>query len=119
MSRVERLAAELDLADDEVEGLYQRLDDEGIELRDDCGRARAPVVYANGELAELTADTLGLFLPRDRPLPAAHRRGGRGSGPADRGRRPGGQAADDHVQPAARDLHRQSATGAPTCPSST
>ena len=62
MSRVERLAGELDLADDEVEGLYQRLDDAGVELRDDCGRARAPAVYANGELAELTADTLGLFL---------------------------------------------------------
>jgi RNA polymerase primary sigma factor len=62
MSRVERLADELDLADDEVEDLYQRLDDEGVELRDDCGRARARAVYANGELAELTADTLGLFL---------------------------------------------------------
>jgi RNA polymerase primary sigma factor len=62
MSRVERLAGELDLADDEVEALYQRLDDEGVELRDDCGRRRAPAVYANGELAELTADTLGLFL---------------------------------------------------------
>jgi RNA polymerase primary sigma factor len=62
MSRVERLADDLDLADDEVEALYQRLDDEDVELRDDCGRSRARAVYANGELAELTADTLGLFL---------------------------------------------------------
>ncbi|HET6951312.1 MAG TPA: sigma-70 factor domain-containing protein, partial [Acidimicrobiales bacterium] len=31
-------------------------------LRDDCGQARMASMYANGELAELTVDTLGLFL---------------------------------------------------------
>ncbi|HET6949601.1 MAG TPA: sigma-70 factor domain-containing protein, partial [Acidimicrobiales bacterium] len=29
---------------------------------DDCGQARMASMYANGELAELTVDTLGLFL---------------------------------------------------------
>lgn len=62
LSRVERLAEELGLADDKVEDLYQRLDDDGVELRDDCGQAGVSAAYANGELAGLTVDALSLFL---------------------------------------------------------
>jgi RNA polymerase primary sigma factor len=63
LSEVERLAEELDLAEDEVEALYEQADGRGIVLRDDCGRERPPgPAYANGELAAATVDSLQLFL---------------------------------------------------------
>ncbi|HEX6420694.1 MAG TPA: sigma-70 family RNA polymerase sigma factor [Acidimicrobiales bacterium] len=62
VSRIDAVAEDLGLDDDEVDALYQRLGDEGVDLRDDCGRARAASGYANGDLARLTVDTLGLFL---------------------------------------------------------
>ncbi len=63
LSEVERLADELRLGDDDVEQLYEELDERGISLRDDCGRGRlAGPTYENGDLAAATADSLQLFL---------------------------------------------------------
>jgi RNA polymerase primary sigma factor len=63
LSEVELLAAELDLTDQDVEALYDEIDERRIELRDDAGAERRPGPrYENGELAAATADSLQLFL---------------------------------------------------------
>jgi RNA polymerase primary sigma factor len=63
LSEVERLAEELELDEEETEGLYEEIDERGIALRDDCGRPGPPgPTYANGELAAATVDSLQLFL---------------------------------------------------------
>jgi RNA polymerase primary sigma factor len=63
ISTLVELLAELDLGEDEVDALYRQLDDRGIELTDDCGRADAPgSTYVNGDLAVNTTDALQLFL---------------------------------------------------------
>jgi RNA polymerase primary sigma factor len=63
LSDVELLVEELDLSDQEVEALYDEIDERGIELRDDTGAERRPGPrYENGELAAATADSLQLFL---------------------------------------------------------
>jgi RNA polymerase primary sigma factor len=63
LSEVERLAEELDLGGEDVEALYDELDERRIELRDDAGAERRPGPrYENGELAAATADSLQLFL---------------------------------------------------------
>src|SRR5829696_81077 len=54
---------ELELEDDELEALYQELEERGINLTDDCGRAAATeATYVNGDLASATTDSLQLFL---------------------------------------------------------
>jgi len=62
-SEVEGILDEVGLDDEEVEALYEEIDELGIELRDDRGRERrAGPSYANGELAAATTDSLQLFL---------------------------------------------------------
>jgi len=52
-----------DLPQDEAQALADRLEQRGIELSDDCGRqAEAGPSYAIDELANMTGDTLQLFL---------------------------------------------------------
>src|SRR5918993_1474822 len=54
---------DLELEDEELEALYQELEDRGISLTDDCGRAAAnDATYVNGDLAAATTDSLQLFL---------------------------------------------------------
>jgi RNA polymerase primary sigma factor len=62
-SHVERVADQLGLDDDGRCELLALLDERGASVRDDCARQkpRRPSI-ANGSLAELTTDTLGLFL---------------------------------------------------------
>jgi RNA polymerase primary sigma factor len=63
LSEVGLLAEELGLGDEEVEALYDEIDERRIELRDDTGAERRPGPrYENGELAAATADSLQLFL---------------------------------------------------------
>ena len=53
----------LDLHDDEVERLYDQLEQRGIDLTDDCARESVPAAtYVNGDLAAATTDALQLFL---------------------------------------------------------
>jgi RNA polymerase primary sigma factor len=54
---------ELELDDDEIDVLRARLQDEGIEVRDDCGHADTPPTeITHPELAVHTTDALQLFL---------------------------------------------------------
>jgi RNA polymerase primary sigma factor len=56
------LIATLEYDEDHVESLYQELQERGIELRDDCGRATDEPTYVDGALATTTTDALQLFL---------------------------------------------------------
>jgi RNA polymerase primary sigma factor len=50
------------LDEEQVEDLYEQLDERGIEVRDDCGQEREEPTYVNGDLATATTDALQLFL---------------------------------------------------------
>jgi RNA polymerase primary sigma factor len=62
-SDVDRLAQTLELEDEEVEELRDRLAAEGVDVQDDCGKPWVPSTsYANGDLAHYTVDAMGQFL---------------------------------------------------------
>jgi RNA polymerase primary sigma factor len=62
-SDVERAAEDLDLAADQLDALHARLQEEGIEVRDDCGRTESPpTAVTPGDLAVYTTDALQIFL---------------------------------------------------------
>ncbi len=62
LSAFNDLIQELELDDDELNRLYEQLDERGISLTDDCGQTRAESTYVNGDLASATTDALQLFL---------------------------------------------------------
>ena len=63
LSEVSRIVETSELEEDEMERLYDDLQQRGIELTDDCGRTETPdSTYVNGNLAESTTDALQLFL---------------------------------------------------------
>ena len=63
LSHLTELVAEHELTDDEIARLYEELEERGIELSDDCGRAGDDEsTYVNGDLAAATTDALQLFL---------------------------------------------------------
>src|SRR5215203_940509 len=62
LSEVSRAIEEAGLDEDDVERLYQDIQQRGIELSDDCGRSASDLTYVNGDLAHSTTDTLQLFL---------------------------------------------------------
>ena len=62
LSEFTELVQALELDEDEVSGLYERLEDRGVDVSDDCGRETADATYVNGDLAESTTDALQLFL---------------------------------------------------------
>jgi RNA polymerase primary sigma factor len=63
LSEFSELTQELELPDEDVHALHDRLDARGIELSDDCGNGAPPgPVYSNDELASMTSDALQLFL---------------------------------------------------------
>jgi RNA polymerase primary sigma factor len=63
LSDLAEVVQDLELSDDEAQGLADRLEARGVELSDDCGRQLPePVRYDNVELATITGDTLQLFL---------------------------------------------------------
>jgi RNA polymerase primary sigma factor len=62
-SEIERVTEDLDLGSDQVEALRARLEEESIDIRDDCGMSTAPpTAVTNAELAGYTTDALQLFL---------------------------------------------------------
>jgi RNA polymerase primary sigma factor len=62
-SEVTRAVDQLGLDDEAATELFDTLHERGIELRDDCGRVPIPTTdFTNGQLADATADTLGMFL---------------------------------------------------------
>jgi RNA polymerase primary sigma factor len=63
MSAFTALVHELELDDEELNGLYEQIEERGIELTDDCGlpEVQEPT-YVNSEVAAMTTDSLQLFL---------------------------------------------------------
>jgi RNA polymerase primary sigma factor len=62
-SDIERAAEDLDLAADQLTALHARLGEDGIEVRDDCGRPETPpTAVSPGDLAVYTTDALQVFL---------------------------------------------------------
>jgi RNA polymerase primary sigma factor len=63
MSHLEELVQELTLDEEQVEALYQQIEERGLELTDDCCKDDAPsATYVNGDLVTATTDALQLFL---------------------------------------------------------
>ena len=63
ISELNELADQLELGDEEITSLYEQLEERGVDVRDDCGREKAPSsTYVNGDLATHTTDALQLFL---------------------------------------------------------
>ncbi len=63
LTELHELVAKLELDEEDVEALFERLESHGIELTDDCSRALdEPVPYTNQQIAAATTDSLQLFL---------------------------------------------------------
>ena len=65
---LDELAQRLELDEDDVEAVLDRIESSGIELHDDCARslaqsgATAEIAYTNSDLVGATADALQMFL---------------------------------------------------------
>jgi RNA polymerase primary sigma factor len=63
MSAFTALVQELELDDDELNGLYEQIEERGIDLTDDCALPEAnEPTYVNEQVAAMTTDSLQLFL---------------------------------------------------------
>jgi RNA polymerase primary sigma factor len=63
MTELYEIVQKLELEEDDIERLLERLETHGIELTDDCSRAiEEEVTYTNDSLASSTTDALQLFL---------------------------------------------------------
>jgi RNA polymerase primary sigma factor len=63
LSHFQKLVQELELDEEQVDALYQQIEERGLELTDDCCRENAPdATYVNGDLVNATTDALQLFL---------------------------------------------------------
>src|SRR6266702_820530 len=63
MTAFTALVQELELDEDELNGLYEQIEGRGIELTDDCALPEVhESTYVNGEVAAMTTDSLQLFL---------------------------------------------------------
>jgi RNA polymerase primary sigma factor len=63
MSAFTQLVQELELDDDELNGLYEQIEQRGIDLTDDCSLPEAEeATYVNEQVAAMTTDSLQLFL---------------------------------------------------------
>src|SRR5690349_14647378 len=62
-SELYELVTKLELEEEEVERLLERIETHGVELTDDCSRAfEEDVTYTNVQIASATTDSLQLFL---------------------------------------------------------
>jgi RNA polymerase primary sigma factor len=63
LSHFQKLVQELEFDEEQVEALYQQIDEQGLVMTDDCCRENAPTAtYVNGDLVHATTDALQLFL---------------------------------------------------------
>jgi RNA polymerase primary sigma factor len=63
LSAFNALVQELELDDEELNGLYEQIEERQIELNDDCGLPDIhESTYVNSEVAAMTTDSLQLFL---------------------------------------------------------
>ena len=70
LSELDELLQALELEDDEVTTIYERLEARGVDVTDDCGRTGVdPTKYVHADLAGTTTDALQLFLNEIRRFP--------------------------------------------------
>jgi RNA polymerase primary sigma factor len=70
LSEFEDLSRSLGLSEEDASALQDQIEERGLELSDDCGRATVePTRYQNEELAGATTDALQLFLNEIRRYP--------------------------------------------------
>jgi RNA polymerase primary sigma factor len=67
MTELDEVVQQLELDEEELENLFERIEARGLEVHDDCSRTTeeeiaAPVTYTNDALVGATADALQLFL---------------------------------------------------------
>jgi RNA polymerase primary sigma factor len=63
LSAFNEVVQELDLDEEELTGLYEQIEERGIELSDDCGLPEVDATkYDNTQVAAMTSDSLQLFL---------------------------------------------------------
>jgi RNA polymerase primary sigma factor len=63
MTELYEIVQKVELEEEEMESLLERLESHGVELTDDCSRAfEEDVVYTNQQVASATTDSLQLFL---------------------------------------------------------
>jgi RNA polymerase primary sigma factor len=63
LSAFTALVQELDMEDEELNGLYEQIEQRGIDLTDDCGLPEVEEsTYVNSAIAAMTTDSLQLFL---------------------------------------------------------
>ncbi|MGH3003972.1 MAG: sigma-70 family RNA polymerase sigma factor [Gaiellaceae bacterium] len=63
LTELNEVAQKLELEDEEIESLLERLESHGIDLTDDCSRAiEEETSYTNAQVASATTDSLQLFL---------------------------------------------------------
>jgi RNA polymerase primary sigma factor len=63
LSAFTQLVTEMDLGDEEVSSLYEQLDEQGVELTDDCSLPDVEEThFTNETVAAMTTDSLQLFL---------------------------------------------------------
>jgi RNA polymerase primary sigma factor len=67
LSELNEVVQALEMDEEEIENLFERIESSGIDLTDDCQRqlpegTKNDVVYVNGDLAVTTTDALQLFL---------------------------------------------------------
>ena len=77
MTELYELVQKLELEEEDIESLLERLETHGVELTDDCSRAIEEEVAVHEHADRVGDDRLAAAVPeRGRPLPAAHRRAG-------------------------------------------
>src|SRR6476620_11792470 len=63
MTELYEIVQKLEMEEEDIESLLERLDTHGVELTDDCSRAiEEDVSYTNTQIASATTDSLQLFL---------------------------------------------------------
>src|ERR1700680_2589373 len=63
LSELSDLVQEGELSEDDAQALQDMLEERGVDVRDDCGRAQVEqTAYVNGDLAVQTTDAMSLFL---------------------------------------------------------
>jgi RNA polymerase primary sigma factor len=70
LSDLSDLVQEQELDEDDAQDLQDMLEERGLDVRDDCGRAQVEqTAYANDDLAQRTTDAMSLFLSEVRRYP--------------------------------------------------
>ena len=108
LSELDQIARRLEVDEDDLHDLHEAFELRGIDVTDDCGRSNVAgdglPQRRHGGRHDRRARPVS---QRDPPPPAADRGGGGRALQAHRAGRPGGQGADDQLQPRARRLDRQ------------